>query len=197
VKKNRRWLGKRAKKIRYSGAEPMAGGSRRGFTWHDEGLNRKCGGSGSHDWLAKYVNDKRIPYHAIYCPFCGDIIQMIDFAMAARSMVGGDVDGHGNSANKAGAVNIQVCIAGMGPGRQLTDTPMKNIEVFGALADSWGIPHRVRGKWGPGASRDRSVWMKGGIQGHCHGPNDTHVDHKMDPKKLKAAMWPQRRRRRK
>ena len=107
-------------------------------------------------------------------------------------MKGGDVDGRGNSANKAGAVNIQVCIASYGPGRRLTDSPMKNIEVWGRLADSRNIPHKVRKKWGPGSPRAKSKWMAGGIAGHCHGPHDDHVDHKMNARKLKAALWPKK-----
>jgi len=190
MRKNRKWLGKKIKKVKYPNPEPMAGGSRRGLTFHNEGVDRKCGGSGTHWWLAKYVNNKRIPYHFIWCPHCGDIIQLIACDKAARSMKGGDVDGRGNSANKAGAVNIQVCVASYGK-RPFTGSPMKNAAVFGRLADSWGIKHRLRSKWGPGVSRKKAIWAKGGIQGHCHGPHDDHVDPMaINPKKLSRALWP-------
>ena len=87
--KNRKWLGKNAKKIKASGYEKMAGGSRRGLTFHDEGVNRRCGGSGSHDRLAKYVIDKRIFYHAIWCPHCGDIIQIYSIRCSSTLYEGG------------------------------------------------------------------------------------------------------------
>lgn len=195
MKKNRKWLG-RATKVVAGGTEPMAGGSRRGLTFHDEGVNRKCDGGAHVTNLARYVVSNRIWYHLVWCPLCGKMAQCCSPDRAARSMKGGAVDGGWASANKAGAVNIQVCVAGFGPGRKFTDTKMKNIERIGKWADSWGVPHKVRSKWGPGSGRGRSTWMKGGVQGHCHGPHDDHTDPgPIDPKKLKAALWPNKRRR--
>jgi hypothetical protein len=127
-----------------------------------------------HDWLADFVNGKRISYHLIYCPYCGYWSQMIPFDKAARSMLGGDVDGRGNSANRAG-LNIQVCVAGFGY-KDWTQTPMKNAWVFAELVDRYNIPIKTRSKWGSGAGRSKKAWMAGGIQGHCHGPWDDHTD---------------------
>jgi hypothetical protein len=191
VKKNVEWLAA-ATKVAYSGAEPMAGGPRRGLTIHNEGVARRCDGGAHVVVLARYANGQRIPYHLIWCPVCGRFAQCIAFGKAARSMKGGDVDGRGNSANKSGTVNIQVCVAGMA-NSPLTNTPMKGVEVLGELCDAWGIPHTIRSKWGPGSPRDRAKWMAGGIQGHCHGPNDDHTDMPLDPAKLKAALWPEKK----
>lgn len=183
------------------GAEPMAGGDRRGITVHDEGQTRSAAQRrGDITWLADYTNARRISYHLDYNPDTGQWIQMIPFNYAARSMVGGDVDGRGNSANKAGRYNIQICLAGYNVshgGPKPNWKKAKNLWVLAELIDRYRIPLRVRSQWGGKASRSRKAWMAGGIQGHVHGPNDTHTDcGDVDiPEMLRQARKQQRERR--
>jgi hypothetical protein len=175
------WLKKKwAKRRPMPGAEGMAGGSRKGITIHDEGATRNASQrKGDVTWLADYVNSERISYHLIYNPDTGQWIQMIPFDKAARSMMGGDVDGRGNSANRAGTYNIQVCLAGYNAshgGPKPDWKKAKNLWVFAELMDRYGIPAKVRSEWGSEAGRSKKAWMAGGIQGHRHGPHDDHTD---------------------
>jgi hypothetical protein len=158
----------------------MAGGTRRGITIHDEGATRNASGrKGDVTWLAQYVNGRRISYHLLYNPDTGQWIQMIPFTHAARSMMGGDVDGRGNSANRAGTYNIQVCLAGYNAshgGPKPDWKKAKNLWVFAELVDHYKIPKKVRSEWGSKAGRSKKAWMVGGFQGHRHGPHDDHTD---------------------
>jgi hypothetical protein len=177
----RKWLSEKvAKRVKYHGAEPMGGGSRLGITVHDEGRTRsKRERRQDWTWLAQYVNQARKPYHLIYSPDTGQWIQMIPFDRAARSMMGGDVDGRGNSANKAGRYNIQICLAGYNAshgGPKPNWRKAKNLWVLALLMERFDIPMLVRSEWGSKAGRSRKSWMKGGVQGHVHGPNDDHTD---------------------
>lgn len=160
--------------------EKMAGGKRRGLTVHDEGVSRsRRERRGDISWLADYVNEGRISYHLLYNPDTGQWIQMIPFDCAARSMVGGDVDGRGNSANRAGTYNIQIALAGYNAshgGPRPNWKKAKNLWVLAVLIDRYDIPLKMRSHWGSGASRGRTAWMQGGIQGHCHGVHDDHTD---------------------
>jgi len=177
----RRWLGKKAAKRRpMSNPERMAGGSRRGLTVHDEGQTRSAAERKKDiTWLADYTNGKRISYHLLYNPDTGQWIQMIPFDCAARSMKGGDVDGRGHSANRAGTYNIQICLAGYNAshgGPKPNWKRAKNLWVIALLMERYEIPNRVRTRWGRNAGRAKSTWMKGGVQGHVHGPMDDHTD---------------------
>ena len=165
------WLPRKwAKRIPYSSPEAMGGGERRGLTIHNEGVKRKC--NKNHDWLAKYVNDKRIPYHALWCPQCGYWCQMIPFNKAARSMKGGDVDGKGHSANKAGKINVQICIIGDDGKGDISKGRLKNAWVIAEIIDKKKIKKFIR----TGNGRGKKAWMKGGVQGHKNGPYDDHTD---------------------
>lgn len=163
-----------------SNPEKMSGGTRRGLTVHDEGATRSPSERKKDiTWLADYVNQRRISYHLLYNPDTGQWIQMIPFDHAARSMKGGDVDGRGASANRAGRYNIQVCLAGYNVshgGPKPNWKRAKNLWVFALLMERYDIPNKVRSKWGSNAGRGKSTWMKGGVQGHVHGPHDDHTD---------------------
>ena len=178
---SRRWLPRKwATRRAMTNPEKMAGGPRRGITIHDEGATRPAVDRKKDiTWLADYTNQRRISYHLDYNPDTGQWIQMIPFDCAARSMVGGDVDGRGNSANRAGTYNIQICLAGynVSHGGPKPDwKKAKNLWVLAELIDRYGIPLKMRSQWGGKASRGKSAWMRGGIQGHCHGVHDTHTD---------------------
>ena len=69
------------------------------ITLHNEGVDRKCDGGQHVINLARYVRDKNIYYHFVYCPDCGQWAQIAPVRAAARSMVGGAVCSAGNSAN--------------------------------------------------------------------------------------------------
>ena len=167
----RGWLPRQwSERIRYSSPEPMGGGTRSGLTIHNEGVKRRC--NGDHDWLAEYVNQKRIPYHAIWCPVCGYWCQMVPFGKAARSMKGGNVDGKGNSANKAGRVNVQICIIGDDGKTDISKKKLKNAWVIAEIIEKKKIKKYIR----TGNGRSKKKWMKGGVQGHKNGPDDDHTD---------------------
>ena len=177
----RRWLSKRnAKRRPMPNPEKMAGGTRVGITMHDEGVTRSASERKKDiTWLADYTNQKRISYHLDYNPDTGQWIQMIPFDCAARSMKGGDVDGRGNSANRAGRYNIQICLAGYNTshgGPKPNWKKAKNLWVIALLIERYNIPHRVRSEWGSKAGRSKKSWMAGGVQGHVHGPHDDNTD---------------------
>ncbi len=177
LRRNARWLPKKwAKQARYRGAEPMMGGvERKGLTLHSEGVERAC--KRDHGWLPDYVNDAGIPYHACWCRSCGAWYQMISFRNAARSLKGGAIVGNGASANKAGQRNIQVMLIGESDAAGYRGE-MKNAWVLAEIMDAHRIPWRARQTWGPGASRDRSTWLKSGVHGHQHSPapGENHTD---------------------
>lgn len=188
----RKWLPRKwAKRVPMGHAEPWSG-PRRGLTLHTEGVDRGKT-LGDVTWLAKYVNTVNggIAYHLIWQPWTGQWIQMVPFDRAARSMKGGAVDARGLSANRSG-LNIQVCVAGFGYD-DWTRTPMKNAWVFAELMDRYKIPQRTRAKWGRNAGRSRKAWSAGGIQGHCHGPHDDHVDGATSEAAVKRLMREARR----
>ena len=154
--------------------EPMAvNHPRRGLTLHNEGVDRDCRKGHVVD-LAHYVNHRRINYSLIWCPVCGRWAQLTPLDKAARSMVGGAIL-RGASANKAGTINVPVCVAGFGS-RDFTKTRLRNAWVLAEIMDRARIPWRARKTWGPDASRDLDAWLRGGIQGHQHGPLDDHTD---------------------
>ena len=154
--------------------EPMSGNHpRRGLTLHNEGVDRECRRHHVID-LAHYTNHRRINYTAIWCPICGQWAQTAPLHKAARSMVGGAVWKNA-SANKAGTVHVQICVAGFGS-RDFTRSPLKGAWVLAEIMDRADIPWRARKTWGPTANRDIEAWMRGGVQGHQHGPRDDHTD---------------------
>ena len=171
-----RWLPtKWVKRMPAQDWEPMARNHpRRGLTLHNEGVDRNCT-PGHVTSLSQYVLHRRLFYHFVWCPVCGEWAQLIPLDAAARSMVGGSVYG-GASANKAGIVNVQVCVAGYGS-RDFTDRKrLRGAWVLAAIMFRARIPWKARKTWGPGAQRGTGAWMRGGIQGHQHGPNDDHTD---------------------
>lgn len=154
--------------------EPMARNhARRGLTLHNEGVDRDCRRGHVLD-LAHYVNARHINYTCVWCPVCGQWAQLAPLDKAARSMVG-DPIWRGASANKAGTVHVQVCVAGYGA-RDFTASPLRGAHVLAAIMTRARIPWRARKTWGPDASRDLGAWMHGGVQGHQHGPADDHTD---------------------
>lgn len=170
------WLPKKwAKRIPANYWEPMARNHpRRGLTLHSEGIDRDCT-PGHVTNLSQYVLSKAIFYHFVWCPVCGEWTQLIPLDAAARSMVGGSVHG-GASANKAGTINVQVCVAGYGH-RDFTDRKrLRGAWVLAAIMFRARIPWKARKTWGPGAQRGTAAWMRGGVQGHQHGPHDDHTD---------------------
>lgn len=176
-RKGKHWAPRlwRVKRIPYQGHEPMLGGSsRRGLTIHNEGVDRPC--NRDHAWLAHFVNNKRIPYHALWCPHCGWWCQLIPFDRAARSMVGGSVQSNGASANRAGIVNVQICVVSYGYRDFTKSSPMKRAWVLAEILDHYQIPSKPRDTWGAGARRSLEGWARGGVQGHQHGPHDDHTD---------------------
>ena len=66
-------------------------------------------------------------------------------------------------------------MAGFGS-RDFTAGEMRGAWVLAEIMDRARIPAKARKTWGSGASRAVSAWMRGGIQGHQHGPLDDHTD---------------------
>ena len=173
----RKWLPKRwgVQRVTAQFWEPMTGNHpRRGLTLHNEGVDRDCTPGHVHD-LARYVVARSIQYHLVWCPVCGKWAQTTPLTAAARSQVGGSVY-RGASANKAGTLNVQVCVAGFGSRDFTAKSPMRGAWLLAELLDRYRIPWRARATWGSGASRSVSAWMRGGVQGHQHGPCDDHTD---------------------
>ena len=194
MKKNKKWLGsKKAVKRKSSRVSPMAHNRRvRKLVLHNEGADRN--GAGDPVWLAEYVRGKGIEYHAVINLETGKFVQLLPFDAAARSLLNAGLDG-GIGDNRSGDVCIQICVQGYGS-KPFTAGRMRGAEVLGEICDAWGIPHKVRKKWGPGASRSTAEWNKSGIHGHCHAPGNDHTDPgPIDVKKLKAAMWPKKKKR--
>lgn len=175
MRRGKKWLPKGwAARVPASLVEPMAGNHpRRGLTLHNEGVDRECS-PGHVVALARYVVQRQINYHAVWCPRCGQWAQCAPLTAAARSMVGGPV-WNGASANKAGQRNIQICVAAYGY-RDFTRTPLRGAWVIAEIMDAHQIPWRARKVWGNGASRSVRSWMHSGIHGHQHGPRDDHTD---------------------
>lgn len=160
------------------------------LVFHNEGVDRACPGK-SHEfaWLADYVAQRGIYYHALWCPRCGQVIQTAPFDRAARSLKSGNLDGRGTSPNRYGPT-IQVCVVGYGS-RPFTDSPMRNVQLWAKVAKSWGVDLRYRAKWGPGAGRSAAAWKRSGVHGHCHSPGygEDHTDPgRIDARKLRRAM---------
>jgi hypothetical protein len=167
--------------------------SRRAMAIHDEGVVRSCGGKGTHRWLAEFSNSKGAYYHILWCPYCGDVYQCLPLDRAATGMKGGPVDERGNSSNRTGTIEIQVCVIGVsGHGKRVDQTPMRNAALIGEIADAWSVPRVFRkGKWGPGADRSKRAFLASGIHGHCHGVHDDHIDPgPINVEKLAKAMFP-------
>ena len=174
--------------------EPMSRNHpRRGLTLHNEGVDRVCRPGHVTD-LAHYVAELRINYHFVWCPRCGKWAQLAPMNKASRAQVGGNV-WKGASANKAGTVNVSVCVAGFGS-RDFTAGEMRGAWVLAEIMDRARIPAKARKTWGSGASRAVSAWMRGGIQGHQHGPLDSHTDPgSIDVERLVRVARRQRRKR--
>lgn len=185
MRRNRRRLPRRwafVRHVPYAGSEPMMGGvDRRGVTIHDEGVAHPC--HGTHTGLAEYVNSRGISYHLLWCPRCGQWVQMIPLHHAARSLKGGAILPNGASVNKAGQRNIQICLVGYANGvdergEPVSASPMRNAWVLAEIMDAHDIPWRVRRRWGAGASRSLRAWLHSGVHGHQHSPapGETHTD---------------------
>lgn len=175
MRRGKKWLPKGwAARVPATIVEPMSGNHpRRGLTLHNEGVDRDCT-PGHVVALARYVVGQRINYHAVWCPRCGQWAQCAPFTAAARSQVGGPV-WKGASANKAGTVNIQIAVAAYGY-RDFTRTHLRGAWVLAEIMDAHRIPWRARKVWGLGASRSVTSWMRSGVHGHQHGPQDDHTD---------------------
>lgn len=183
-----------AARVSYHNAEPMdKTDHRRAIILHNEGVDRpRHEREGDFTWLADYVVNKRIPYHAIWNPSAGPgqpvWIQMIAFDKAARSMTG-DIIGHGVSANRWGSTAIQICVAGFGS-EPFTDLKkLKGVNVLADIANSWSVPFEGRKEWGPMANRSMVAWKASGFHGHCHAPG--HSEDHTDPGPID---WPVLRR---
>ncbi len=189
--KHKLWLPREiASRVPYYRAEPMGkNASRRAVILHNEGVDRpKRDRQGDVTWLAEYVVQKRIPYHAIWNPTTGQWIQMIALDRASRSMTG-DIIGDGLSANRWGSTAIQVCVAGFGD-EPFTDLKkLKGVRVLADIANSWGVPFEGRKDWGPRANRGMVGWKASGFHGHCHAPG--HSEDHTDPGPID---WPKLRR---
>ncbi len=150
---------------------------RRKIVFHNEGVNRDCDGTGQHvKNLAKYVVDKNIYYHFIYCPKCGQWAQTIPVDKAARSLKGGAVDSCGNSGNRCGKVAIQICFAGYGSKKLPNPKNWKNKAKFKKIADEWNIKPKKRNF--EKVNRSKSKWNDKAIgwHSHSHSPNNDHHD---------------------
>ena len=170
-----------AEQVRYGGSEPMMGGvTRRGITFHGEGIERRC--TKNHTWLLEYVNTAGLPYSLAWCGKCGYWGQMIGMRRAARSLKGGAIVPNGASANKAGQRNIQIVLIGENDTADFTQGPMKNAWVLAEIMDAHRIPWRARKNWGAGASRNRAAWLASGIHGHMHSP--APYENHTDPQRL-------------
>ena len=147
------------------------------FTIHNEGVNRACDNTGQHvKWLAQYAVDQKIHYHFVYCPLCGHWAQCAPVDTAARAMKGGSVNSCGNSANRCGTLNIQVCLAGYGTQKLPPPKKWKNAKKFRKIAEEWGIPAKSRNLSKVNRSKDKWNNKKTGWHGHSNGPLDDHTD---------------------
>lgn len=178
-----RWRGgwlrhKRVAKVPASGFERMPGchSNFKRITLHNEGVDRKCDGGAHVENLARYVRDKGIFYHFVYCPDCGHWAQIVPISAAARSMKGGPVCSAGNSANKHGRYNVQVCFAGYGYKKLPPALEWKGKAVWRLLAKKVGNPPRAMSYAKIFRSRKRWRNIERGWAGHQHGPNDDHTD---------------------
>lgn len=195
MRRGKKWLpSKWSSRVPAHIVEPMSRNTpRRGLTLHNEGVDRDCT-PGHVVALARYVVARNINYHAVWCPRCGKWAQCAPFTAAARSMVGGAVIGSA-SANKAGTVNVQVCVAGYGS-RDFTKSDLRGAWVLAEIMDAHRIPWRARKVWGPAASRSVGSWLRSGVHGHQHGPLDDHTDPgSIDPAVLFRAARRQQKRR--
>jgi len=190
--KKKNWYsgGDQSTKVKASNPSKMPGcHPNKKITLHNEGVSRQCDGGQHVINLAKYVRDKGIYYHGCYCPDCGQWAWIIPIDCAARSQVGGSVNSCGNSANRCGVINVQICFAGYGPDKKLPNPKnWKNAKKFKKIAEGWGVPAKARNMNKVNRSRDK--WNDPSIGWHTHacGPNDDHTDcvgNEFDWKKFK------------
>ncbi len=172
--------GDKATKVKASGSTLMPGchsGFRR-ITFHSEGVDRKCDGGAHVKNLAKYVVQQNIYYHFVYCPDCGYWAQIIPVEHAARAMKGGAVCSAGNSANRHGRLNIQICIAAYGTSAKKLPPPKewKNTKKFKKIVDAWDIKPKSLDFSKQIRSKDKWCNDSKGFAGHQHGPMDDHND---------------------
>ena len=183
--------GKKDTKVKASNPSKMPGchKKQKRITFHNEGVDRKCDGGSHVANLARYVRDKNIYYHFVYCPDCGHWAQIIPVDAAARSQVGGSVNSKcGNSANRHGKVNIQICFAGYGNKNLPNPKNWKGKSKFKKIAKEWNIKPRAVNFNKVNRSYDQ--WNNKSIGWFMHGsgPRDDHHDivgNNLDWKKFK------------
>ena len=172
--------GDKATKVKASGSSRMPGchTNFRRITFHSEGVDRTCDGGAHVASLARYVVQQNIYYHMVYCPDCGHWAQIIPIEHAARAMKGGSVCSAGNSANRHGLLNIQICIAAYGTSAKKLPPPSKwkNTKKFKKIVDDWDINPKALDY--SKQIRSKEKWCKEGkgFAGHQHGPTDDHND---------------------
>ena len=167
--------------VKASGAEKMPGccakDNFRRVTFHNEGVSRQCQ-PGHVESLARYVRDQRIWYTFLFCDRCPEIAQVCQTGRAARAMKGGSVCPAGNSANRHGKFNIQVCLAGRGSDKTkpFAEWPDEVKTFLRKLHNKCEIPAKAM-PWDK-AVRSAEKWRNPakGYAFHSHGPTDDHTD---------------------
>ncbi len=150
----------------------------RRVTIHSEGVDRDCT-PGHVKNLAKYtIGSANLYYHFVFCDRCDEIAQIIKPGYSARSMKGGAVCSAGNSANRHGKFNIQICLAARGNKKTKPfDQWPPNVKAFlRALSEDKKIPPKALDFKKQIRSKDKWCNTEKGWAMHAHGPMDDHND---------------------
>lgn len=176
MRRRKPWLScKVAKHVKYVGplASGMTGTHGRRIVLHTEGMDRE---KGDAEGIARYVNERCIPYHATWDPRTGEWCQMVPFDRPARALLNGGING-GVGCNITGEVVIQVCVVGFAGG-DWSKFPhrMKGAWVLDEIAESWGVPWRGTVSDWEHPNRDIARWYRSGFTCHAAAPGNDHTD---------------------
>ena len=174
MKRRKRWMPRQwGSRQRYTGPlDYLSGVHGRRLVLHTEGVDRP---KGDPDFIARYVNDKCIPYHATWDPRTGKWCQAIPFDRPARSLMNGGING-GVGCNRTGEVVIQVCVVGFAGGAwSKFPHRIKGAWVLDEIVTAWGIPWRSLCHW-PCPDRSLTKWYRSGVTCHAAAPGNDHTD---------------------
>ena len=149
----------------------------RRLTFHSEGVDRDCT-PGHVKNLANYVINQNIYYTFIFCDRCPEIVQIIKPGYSSRAMKGGSVCSAGNSANRHGKFNMQVCLAARGnkKTKKFKDWPPEVKAFFQKIHKKKNLTKKSLDFKKQIRSKDKWCDVSRSYAMHAHGPWDDHND---------------------
>lgn len=168
LKKGRRWLPKKRAVRKPAGlAGVMEGSGSRKIVLHTSESD-----PGSIDGVVNWIRGRNISYHLVIDDKLKKAVQLYPFDKAARSLLNGGIN-NGVGCNRSGAVCIQICVVGRAKDRPIDSLSPWAVKLIQDIADSWGVPLRVRYNW----KRSSRRWLnRSGVFTHRGAPGNNHGD---------------------